>query len=391
MRIGFQLLSLRPGEVGGQGVFVRRLLAHLPPLLGDDRLTIFLRPELAREALFQALAEDPRIALRVQTPDAHYGDGYAAWSLGVLEQARIDVAFFPLSFFFPRPLPMPVAVHVPDIQYAYFPEYFPAEQLAWRRERIPESVRLADAVITFSRFCAAGLRERLSTAAARLHVIPAGGFTAAELHEARAGVGPPVPRAAREAGYLLYPAADWPHKNHERLLQALALLAARGRDLHLVLTGMLAQRGPALRARAERLGVAARVHFLGCVSTVELLALYRHAAALAFPSRFEGFGLPLVEAMQMECPIVASTAAGVVETVGSAAVLCADDAAAWAEKLAYVLGDAGLRSRLVRAGRERARGFDWRRCAAAHLAVLRDLAAGRQAGAGANCVRHSVA
>lgn len=372
MRIGIQILSLRPGRVGGQGIFVRRLLSQVPRLLDDDRLVIFLRPELAREEVFQSLGQDARIELCAADPEPHHGPNYGRWNLKLLDAARLDVVFFPLSFFFPRPLPLPVVLHVPDVQHEYFPHYFSEEQLAWRRERIPASVQLADAVITYSRCSAAGLIEHCGAAPERTHIIPAAGFTAEELSAARVA----APREAATTpwhgcGFLLYPAADWPHKNHEMLLAALAELAARGRREHLVLTGILSEREAELRALARRLGVAPRVHFLGCVPSDRLVGLYQAAALLVFPSRFEGFGLPLVEAMQLGCPIVASRAAGVLETIGSGAVTCEDQPGAWAEQIDRVLSDAALRQRLIRRGAARGAWFDWGRVAAAHLALWR--------------------
>ncbi len=129
----------------------------------------------------------------------------------------------------------------------------------------------------------------------------------------------------------------------------------------------------------RKLGLGDRVHFLGCVSQEELIRLYRTAELMAFPSRFEGFGLPLVEAMQLGCPVVASKAEGVVETAGDAAIFCDDDPHDWAETLAGVLGNAELRGDLRRRGYERAARFDWSRCAAEHLALLRNLGKGAPA------------
>ena len=110
-----------------------------------------------------------------------------------------------------------------------------------------------------------------------------------------------------------------------------------------------------------------------------LIDLYRAARLMAFPSRFEGFGLPLVEAMQLGCPLVASKADGVVETAGDAAIFCDDDPHAWAETLSTILDDADRRADLRRRGHERAAHFDWNRCAAEHLALLRNLGKGAPA------------
>ncbi|MCH7873096.1 MAG: glycosyltransferase family 4 protein [Planctomycetes bacterium] len=371
MRIGIQLLSLKPGQVGGHEVFIRRLIHHMLTQLGDDRLVLFLRPQTAGLAEYREVAQAPGVETIVEDPDPHHGPAYADWNLGLLDAARLDAVYFPLSFFFPRPLPFPVAVHIADIQYEYFPEYFPPEQLAWRRERIPESVALADAVITHTQFSADCIREKLDAAADKLHIVPPGGFLAHEISQPRQDVSAPI---NAERPFIYYPAADWPHKNHETLLNAVAILASREVDVDLVLTGMLTQPGDRLQRLAASLKITDRVRFLGHVSQPALIELYRNAAMMAFPSRFEGFGLPLVEAMQLDCPIVASQAGAVVEVAGGAALHCTDDATAWADAIAKVLTDADYRDELIRRGRARAAQYDWTRCAARHLEILRSLA-----------------
>lgn len=383
MRIGIQILSLCPGQVGGQEVLVRRLLTRMLPLLGEDRVVIFHRPELAGEPAWQAVLNHAKVECVVANPEEYYGDGYAAWGLNILQDARVEVAFFPLFFFFPRPLPIPVAVHVPDLLHEFYPEYFPAEQLAWRRERIPESVALADAVVTGSEYSARTLGQRLAADPDRLHVIPTGGFLQQELNAAQLAPGESPGVNKGPAGvptgkpFLFYPAADWPHKNHETLLRALAIMAGRGRSEHLVLTGLLTKSGDRLPRLADELGIADRVHFLGCVDERSLIGLYRRAALLAFPSRFEGFGLPLVEAMQLGCPIVASRADAVVETAGNAAAFCDDSPEAWTDALAAVLDSPDLQADLRRRGHARAADFDWAAAACRYLALFRDLASRR--------------
>ncbi len=382
VRIGVQLLSLRPGAIGGVESYVHRVLRAMLPQLGQDRLVLFLRPEAAEAEFWRAVCADPRVESVVEDPARHYGDGYERWNLGLIAAARLDAIFFPLSFFYPRPLPIPVAMHIGDIQHEYFPENFTEEQLAWRRERIPQSIRLAGAVITDSEFSAQCIRECYSSGkersqtglhkGLRIHVVPLAGFSEEQVHREPLGRGWEHDCGGRP--FILYPAGDWPHKNHETLLRALRLMADRGRPEQLVLTTMVEASGSELRRRIDELGLADRVHCLGCVPTERLIRLYRAARLMAFPSLFEGFGQPLVEAMQLDCPVVASRAGAVVEVAGGAAVHCENEAGAWAEAMIRVAEDAGLRRRLINAGGGRAAEFDWTRCAAEHLRVLRGIA-----------------
>ncbi|MFH1746408.1 MAG: glycosyltransferase family 1 protein [Planctomycetota bacterium] len=370
MHIGFQLLSLKPGHIGGQEVYVRRLIRCLLPMLADDRLILFLRPEAADDEEFRQFADHTGVETVVANPEPHYGPQYADWNLRLLDAARLDVVCFPLSFFFPRPLPIPVVLHVPDLQHEFFPEYFPPEQLAWRRERIPASINLAEATVTYTQFSARTMVEKLDADEKRLHVISAGGFSPQDLETAAVqdGFGP------HDQPFAFYPAADWPHKNHETLLHAIAKLKQRGDDLRLVLCGMLTQRGEALKCLANDLNINDRVSFLGRLLQSELIGLYKFARVMAFPSRFEGFGLPLVEAMQLGCPIVASRAEAVRETASDAALYCDDQPEAWAAALSQVAGDPQVADDLRHRGLQRAADFNWPTAAQKNLALLRNTA-----------------
>jgi glycosyltransferase involved in cell wall biosynthesis len=162
--------------------------------------------------------------------------------------------------------------------------------------------------------------------------------------------------------FLLYPARPWPHKNHTRLYDAFARLRRDRPGLRLVLTG-----GGHGNDFPE--GVEAR----GNVSLDELVSLYRRAAALVFPSLYEGFGLPPLEAMACGCPVACSAAASLPEICGDAArYFPPDDPAEMAAAVEDVLADPEGWSAM---GIARAAGFTWERSAAAHEDVYRELLA----------------
>src|SRR5262249_2709317 len=121
---------------------------------------------------------------------------------------------------------------------------------------------------------------------------------------------------------LFYPANFWKHKNHDCLLRALQLLKTKfGVSVDVVLTGFEQSNGYPVAAKADAYGVRAQVHLLGHVDVEEVAYLYRHARMMVFPSVFEGFGIPLVEAMNMGCPIVAAGDTSIPEIVADAAEL----------------------------------------------------------------------
>jgi alpha-1,3-rhamnosyl/mannosyltransferase len=162
--------------------------------------------------------------------------------------------------------------------------------------------------------------------------------------------------------FVLYPAAAYPHKNHETLLRAFAQVVDDGRDVDLVLTGATGAGAwgsahstvPRITALAAQLGVGDRVRTLGYVPAAQLAALYAEAVALAFPSRFEGFGLPVAEAMSVGCPVIAADATALPALVAGGGVLVdPDDVDGWAREIARVTDDPVVREKLSQAGRAR--------------------------------------
>jgi glycosyltransferase involved in cell wall biosynthesis len=198
-------------------------------------------------------------------------------------------------------------------------------------------------------------------------------------------VGPTSPRDDRiltrlglEGAFILDVGTIEPRKNQIALVDAFAQVASRLDGHRLVLAGAPGWDAGRTEAAVDRHGLASRVVFTGRVSDAELAALYAAAAVFAFPSRYEGFGIPLVEAMAFGLPAVAGDVPALREVAGDAAVLVdPDDVDALAVHLEALATDAALRARLSAAGPNRARDFSWERTAAATRAAYQ-LAAGRR-------------
>jgi hypothetical protein len=174
------------------------------------------------------------------------------------------------------------------------------------------------------------------------------------------------------ATYGFYPANMWPHKNHLMLILALhRLRQAYGKTLSLVLTGDDMGQWAALEELAKHFHLQGEVRYLGYVDADEVSALYRGAAMLIFPSLFEGFGIPLVEAMALGCPIAAADTASIPEVVGDAALLFDPrNPDALADACYRLLTCEELRQTLIVRGRQRAARFSWARAADETLQVL---------------------
>ncbi len=239
--------------------------------------------------------------------------------------------------------------------------------------------RSADLILVPSEATRRDVIDLLGIEPARARVIPeaaavspsaiAEADTRAEAARSRAGI---VPGRT----FLLHTGGQDPVKNLRRVLDALARLLREGRDLDLVIAGEPGPDTPALTAHAARAGVLDRVRLPGYLDRADLLALYRGAAALVYPSLAEGFGLPVLEAMACGTPVVASREGAIPEVAGDAGLLVpADDDAAIAQAVGRVLDDAALRDRLRRAGPERAALFSWRETGRLTLEAYREVAA----------------
>jgi glycosyltransferase involved in cell wall biosynthesis len=176
--------------------------------------------------------------------------------------------------------------------------------------------------------------------------------------------------------YLLHTGGHDRVKNLAKLLEAFAPLARAAPDLDLVITGEhTADTGRVIRG-ASAVGLLSRVRLPGWVPRDDLIALYRGASVVVYPSLAEGFGIPLMEAMVCGAPVVAAAAGALPEVAGDACLLVAPhDAQAMGAAVAGILGDPALRDQLSRLGRERSALFSWRETARLTLQVYREVAA----------------
>jgi glycosyltransferase involved in cell wall biosynthesis len=374
VQLAFSLLTLAPGEVGGSETYARALLAAFAGGIGPNRVIVLADSEAARGLTSRGSVEIASLPYGPGRGTVARAAGLARGLLlppreAVSLVASADAVHFPLTVPIPRGGRATV-VTLHDVLHLDLPGAVPAAERAYRRLAYDRAAHRATRVIAVSAHARERIVARLGIAPEHVTAIPHG------IDHARFAVagddreldGLPLPTEP----YVLYPANLWPHKNHVRLLEALA----RARwDGPLVLTGATYGRLDALRSRADRLGVGARVQHLGYVPAGALAPLYRHARAVVFPSLYEGFGAPPLEAMACGTPVAASDAGAVAEACGGAALAFdAGDVDAIADALTRVTGDDALRSRLREAGLARAAELTWERSAAAHAEVYADAA-----------------
>jgi glycosyltransferase involved in cell wall biosynthesis len=357
VRVGISLLTLVPGVSGGSETYARELVRALGRV-GTLQYRVFL-PTIAADVdgLPAEVVQEYRASR--STPGR-----IVAMTAGTLAGARLrrrfaqlDAIHFPLSVMIPRVTEPPAVSSVLDLQHELLPEFFSRAERAYRRRVYGWTVRTSRLVVTISHHAAATIVERLHVPEERVRAIHLG-IDHERFHPA-AGE-PATERSADARPFLLYPALGWPHKNHARLFDAFVVLRTRRPELELVLTGY---EGP----------VPEGARTLGRVPLDELVVLYRAAAALVFPSLYEGFGQPPLEAMACGCAVACSNAASLPEVCGDAARLFDPTSV---EEIVTAVEDVLDEPGPWRAkGLARAAEFTWEATARAHDAVYAELAA----------------
>jgi glycosyltransferase involved in cell wall biosynthesis len=364
-RIGINLLWLLPEEAGGAEEYAVRLLRALDEVAGDA-LDITLLCNRRFTSAHPELARRPRTAVAPIDGGSRVARIVAesTWLAREAAKARLHLVHH-LNNVTPWRTNLPSVLTIHDLRPLVLPETSGRAHGAYLRARLGPSVRRASVITTPSAFVRETVVELLGADPDRVQVVSAPLF---------ASDAAPRSSAAAPAGvaHFLYPAITAPHKNHRTLLEAFAKVIAVRNDAVLVLTGAPGPAEGAVASAIEELGLSSNVRRLGRVPAEELDVLFRGAVALVYPSTYEGFGLPLAEAMAVGCPVIASDRTALPEVVGEAAILLEpDDVEAWADAMLRLLDDEGRRTELIAAGRERVRSFSPEEAARRQVAAYR--------------------
>jgi glycosyltransferase involved in cell wall biosynthesis len=338
---------------------IRHLLA-LPEAAGH-RFRLYV-PEAPTITAEQPFWRDPKVEVCVLSGRRLWTHTALAWEVA---RRRPDVLFVPSHVipFLPPGLLPPSVVTLHDVGYRHFPAAHTRAQRLYLELSTRWSSFAATRVIAPSQATAGDLGHFYGTPKAKLRVIyeAAGAFPQTEFLA-----------ETQSVKYALYVGTIQPRKNLARLIDAYARLVEREKiEWDLVIAGGLGWLGEQFRAQVAGLGLGERIHFPGYVDDAALPALLQKALFFAFPSLYEGFGLPVLEAQQMGVAVMTSNNSSLPEVAGDAALLVdPNDTEAIADAMLRLSRDETLRQELIAAGYENVKRFSWEKAARETLAVL---------------------
>ena len=361
MRIGVNTLYLIPGGVGGTEVYLRNLLAALARIDRTNEYFVFTNRETGTDLphavpLPVTAANRPARLIREQL-------------LLPREARRLRInVLLNVGFTAPLLAPCPNVTVFHDLQHKRHPEHFRWFDLPFWRMFLNASARRSRLLIAVSEETKRDLMRYYGLPPERIRVIPHGVedvFFEISLWGSPVGCGGLSGRQSDP--FILCVSTLHPHKNHERLLRAFSRFRVAHSEYKLVLAGMRGFHADAVERTIAALDLRDSVRITGWIPRDELLDLYRRAAAFVYPSTFEGFGMPVLEAMAAGIPLACSDIEPLRSlTAGAAVLFPPDDESAIAAAFERVTRDTSL----VPAARERARQFSWDECARQTLAAL---------------------
>lgn len=381
MRVALDMRWMLPGMAGGLENLARSFMRHLIGLDRYNRYTAIL-PARCRYDFDLRGSDNIRVVSRDAWAEyAHrlrrkvsralharlrldYWESPEVANLRFARSLDAEMVYSFPGYIHPDVYPLRQVLLVPDIQHEYFPEFFDKGALEERRRLYGDAIRRADHICAISEFTRQTLIERLGVSPEKITAIPLAAdpiFTPAAEPAADALT---LRKYRLQPGtYLYFPAHTWHHKNHRTAIEALRILRDRhGLRPTLVCSGGAREAQPAIEQQIGAASLQGQVRFLGYCPRDDIPALYRGAAALVFPSLFEGFGMPVLEAMASGCPVVCGDTTSLPEIAGDAALLTDPaDAEALAEAIRRVLGDGELRGELRERGLRQAAQFSWHR------------------------------
>lgn len=375
MKICISAKGFRPAGTGGTETYFRNLLEGLQAIDSINQYTVYVQKgnassldigalnfkvvELPSEPIVFKIARRLRINLN--------------WWERYLElryyRDKFDLVHYPFHIIDQPAGNTLSVVTFMDMQQEYYPEFFSTEELKFRAETNKVSCQKATRVIAISEYTKQTLIERYKIPHSKISAIPIGYNE--KLYSAKTTN---RPKYLPNAPYFYYPAATWPHKNHPRLLEAFREVSDKYPRYRLVLSGVSMQDTEKVKNKISELKLGRKVKMLGYLPYEDLPAVFTNSYALVFPSLFEGFGIPVLEAMASDCPVLASNNTSIPEAGGDAAVYFdPKNSHSIAQAMSGIIKKPDTREKMIRKGRQQVKKFTTVNMAKATLAVYKEL------------------
>jgi glycosyltransferase involved in cell wall biosynthesis len=314
-----------------------------------------------------------------------FGPGklWTQWRLPLdlyLHKPRPDIFFSP-SHYAPRFSPVPTLISIMDLSYIHFPDMFKKSDLYQLKNWTEYSVKKAKAVFTISNSSKNDIIKTYGIDDNSVYVVYPGIKSETDLQPHIYAMNELKNRYGISDKYILFVGTLQPRKNIVRLMQAFSLVLSSkyqvssiNDKLQLVIVGKKGWMYEEILTAPEKFGVTDRVKFLDFVPNEHLHLLYKHARCFVFPSLYEGFGLPILEAMKYDCPVITSNVSSMPEAGGDAALYINPlDVNDIAKKINELIYNDKLRQELIKKGREQIKKFSWEKAARETLSVLEEL------------------
>ncbi len=370
MRIGINALYLIPGKTGGMSVYLINYLKYLQEIDTENEYYIYTSTEGA-----DALNVSAPNFHKVRCPmPARLRSFHYFWELFILPfqalKDRIEL-LHSMANIAPIYLPCKSVITIHDIRPYYISSDFPRSFTYMFKKLLPLMAKHAARVITVSEYSKKAISDVLDITTDKITAIPLA-----------SGLGPVTEKAKKEIkaqynidGYIFTLLTAIPHKNMDGLIKAYKILASRQKEVpELVVAGIT---GPVLedvKNRVRGWGLEKKIIFPGYIPDEHLPALYQSARLFIFPSKYEGFGLPVLEAMSYGVPVVSSSFTALPEVVGDAGLMFdPDNPDEMADAMERVLGDEELSRNLVEKGLQKAAAYSWEKVAKETLKVYLNL------------------
>ena len=380
MRIGINTLFLTPGQVGGTEVYLYQLVDALGQIDAENEYLLYVAEQ--NQGIFSHLpfSNFREIVIKARySPVLQKGLQLSGWldaQVGrQILNTGVDLVHYPGTTIAPLSLALPCVLTIHDIQQEYYPQFFSWRERLRRRRSYQVSAQKARQIIAISEFTRQTLLEKYHLDAHKITTIHCGVahdfFTPVEPQL----IGQVIQKYDLPEQFALFPARGWPHKNHQSLFEAMGKLKTRyASPCKLVLCGLAVAELPHHLQHLLENELRDTILILGYVSRDDLRVLMQTATVVVYPSLFEGFGLPILEAMASGCPVICSNTTALPEIAGKAAMLVDPlDTEQLALAIQRVSTDKEMRSELIAQGLKQCQNFSWLQTAEKTLEVYKNV------------------